>query len=90
MAQSDESRRVLNDDAPEAIKLALRLALRGGRQQRRRCLGCGRVGIHVKVWSPHETWRVEAQGRAGVRIYWLCERCHRAGMTPELEAKLQR
>jgi hypothetical protein len=43
-----------------------------------------------KVWSPHETWKVEAQGGEGIRIYWVCELCHRTGMTPELEAKLQR
>ena len=92
MAQSAESLRVLNDDAPEAVKLALRLALRGGRQERRRCLACKREGVIVKVWSPLTVWQVESQGREGIRVYWLCASCDerftREGLPLELQQKL--
>jgi hypothetical protein len=91
IAQSDEARRLLREDTPESVKLALRLALRGGRQERRRCLGCGRVGISCKVYSPPEAWNVESTDTRGIRVYWLCERCNEAyagGLPAALEAKL--
>jgi hypothetical protein len=80
----------LRDDTPEAVKLQLRLALRGGRQQRRRCLGCGREGVYCKVWSSADTWKIESEGRTGIKVYWLCDACNSTGMTPELERTLQR
>jgi hypothetical protein len=94
LLQSAEAKRLLRDDTPEAVRLALRLAVRGGRQQRRRCLGCGRRGIHVKVWTPTAVWMVEAQEGAGIRVYWLCGPCDarftRDGLPAELVRKLQR
>jgi hypothetical protein len=92
IAQSDEARRLLKGDTPDAVKLALRLALRGGRQERRRCLGCGKVGVHCKVWSSPEVWQVESRGNEGLRVYWLCQPCDDAyaasGLPPEVERKL--
>ena len=95
IAQSEEAKRLLREDTPEAVKIALRLALRGGRQERRRCLACGKPGIHCKVWSPPEAWHVESQYHGtGIRVYWFCQACQvqygETGLPPELERMLQR
>ena len=91
IAQSDEAKRLLKDDIPVAVKTRLLLALRGGRMERRRSLGCGKQGIHCKVWSPAEVWGVESVDTTGIKVYWLCARCeglYAGGLPPELEQKL--
>src|SRR4029453_602805 len=90
IAQSDEAKALLKDDRPQAVKMQLRLALKGGRQQRRRCLGCRKPGIHCKVWAPAGVWGVEARDTTGIRVYWLCQRCNEAyadGLPPDLERR---
>jgi hypothetical protein len=90
--QSHEAKALLRDDIPTAVKTRLRLALRGGRMERRRCLGCGKQGIHCKVWSPAEVWGIESTDTRGIRVYWLCARCegrYAGGLPPELEQKLR-
>jgi hypothetical protein len=93
ITQSDEARRLLRNDTPPAVKLRLLLALRGGRMERRRCLGCRKTGIYCKVWSPAEVWGVESQSGEGLRVYWLCQDCNARfatdGLPPELERRLR-
>jgi hypothetical protein len=91
IVQSDEAKALLKQDIPMAVKVRLRLALKGGRMARRRCLGCSRVGVYCKVWSPEAAWRVESEGTTGIKVYWLCARCNDAyadGLPLDLARKL--
>ena len=83
-------REALRGDYPPAVKAQLRLSLRGGRQKRQRCLGCGGVGVHCDVYVSYRAMTVagDSDGR-GCVVYWTCHGCHVAGMTPSMEAKLQ-
>ena len=92
IAQSEEATRLLKDDVPVRIKWQLRLAVKGGRAERRKCLGCGHVGTHCKVWSAAEAWTVEAEDTASIKVYWLCPDCHaryKDGLSAELEQRLR-
>lgn len=78
LQQSEEARRLLKDDTPPQVKLALRLALRGGRQRRRRCKVCGGQGEHCQVHSDQACWKVEAPtSPPEIKVYWLCSPCYR-------------
>jgi len=89
MVSSAQARAWLKEDYPEAVKVQLLLAVRGGRQQKRRCLGCGAVGVYVEVYVPNAIMRPMSEGSEGIRLYWTCPGCHQRGLTPELEARLQ-
>jgi hypothetical protein len=87
---SSQAIAALRGDAyPLHIKAALRLSLRGGRQRRRACLACGKVGVHCEVYVTDRTMSVggDPDGK-GYAIYWSCPGCHQRGLTPELEQKL--
>jgi len=43
-------REALRGDYPPAVKAQLYLSVRGGRQKRQRCLGCGKPGVHCDVY----------------------------------------
>jgi len=90
MLASEAAKAWLRQDLPDAVKVQLRLAVKGGRQKRRRCLACGGVGVYVEVFTPHDCMRPMGDGSEGIRVYWTCHGCHIAGLTPELEARLQR
>jgi hypothetical protein len=79
----------LKQDLPEAVKVKIRLATRGGRQQRRRCLGCGAQGVYVEVYTPYAVIRPMSDGGQGIKIYWTCSKCHGKDLTPALEARLR-
>ena len=89
MVASEQACEWLKQDYPEAVKVQLRLAVRGGRQQRRRCLACGAQGVYVEVYTPHAVMSPVSDESTGIRIYWTCPTCHEAGLTPEREARLQ-
>jgi hypothetical protein len=82
------ARELLRSDYPDRVKLAVRLATRGGRERSRKCICCGRTGVHVDVWIPHTALLVGTETARGLRIYWRCEECYQQGLTPELEARL--
>jgi len=64
----------LRDDIPEAVKIKLRLALRGSRVPRR-CLLCGRTPApHRGVWVCDMDLRVGATTIQS-KCYALCTRC---------------
>ena len=83
-------REALRGDYPPAVKAQLRLSLRGGRQKRQRCLGCGGVGVHCDVYIKYKAMSVggDPDGQ-GILTYWTCGRCHQQGLTSELEAKIR-
>jgi hypothetical protein len=93
VVRSDEARALLKDDIPQAVKTHLLLALRGGRQERRRCIGCGRQGTQCKVWSPAAVWQIDNPDCTGIKVYWLCRLCdscyQASGLPPEVERKLR-
>jgi hypothetical protein len=89
MLATEAAKTWLREDLPAEVKVQLLLAVRGGRQQRRRCLACGAVGVFVEVYVPFEAVRVGGDAGRGIQVYWTCPRCHAAGLTPELEQKLQ-
>jgi hypothetical protein len=89
MVASSQAREWLRQDLPTEVKTQVLLAVRGGRQQRRRCLACNAQGIFVEVYVPYEAVRVGGDAGRGIRIYWSCTKCHEIGLTPELEAKLK-
>lgn len=84
IAPSAEAKRLLRDDTPQAVKLRLRLALRGGKQQRRRCRQCGAQGVHCRIESQPAHWQVLApQDAPPITVYWLCTRCYAAAIQQE-------
>jgi|SRR2546428_5440862 len=89
MVSTEQAREWLREDLPEAVKVQLLLAVKGGRQQKRRCLACGAVGVFVEVYVPFEAVRVGGDAGRGIQVYWLCALCHEHGLTPALEAKLR-
>jgi len=92
VVQSDQARELLQGDTPARIKIALRLALRGGKASRRSCLNCGKVGIACKVWSEVEDWRVESRESTSIKVYWLCQRCNAQfgeGLPDHLQGRLR-
>jgi hypothetical protein len=90
MLASEQAKEWLRQDLPQAVRVQLLLAVRGGRQPKRRCLGCGGAGTFVQVYVPNAVMRPMSDGGEGIRLYWLCEPCHTRGLTSELEQKLQR
>ncbi|SRR6266446_5993023 len=90
MLATEQAREWLRQDLPDAVKTQLLLAVRGGRQQKRQCLGCGGQGVFVEVYVPTAVMRPMGDEGTGIRVYWTCETCHTRGLTPELEARLQR
>jgi len=79
------------DDYPPAVKQELRLSQRGGRVRPRRCLGCGASAEHLELYVTYRAMTLggDADSKA-CRLYWACGDCHMRGLTPELEARLQR
>ena len=62
---------------PSEEKTALVLALKGGRQQRRRCVHCGGAGTRLDVHVDGEALTVGGQAEGdSVRIFWTCSGCH--------------
>jgi hypothetical protein len=70
------------------VKKQLILIARGGRQQRRRCLGCGKQGVHCEVYVTYKGMAVGGDTGEGCVLYWTCPACHQQGLTPALEAML--
>jgi len=90
IAQSAQTRAILQGDYPPALKAEMLLAVRGGRQRPRRCLGCGKPGIHADIFVTHESLKVGTHpDRKGFLRYWTCDTCHQQGLTPELEQTLR-
>jgi hypothetical protein len=89
MVSSAQAREWLRQDLPQEVKMQLLLAVKGGRQQKRRCLACGAVGVYVEVYVPNAIMRPMSEGSEGIRLYWTCPGCHAQGLTPELEARLK-
>ena len=79
----------LRADLPEEVKRAVRMVVKGGRQQPRRC-ACGARGIHCMVFVPHTAVVVGSVSTAGLRVYWTCDRCHAAEIEPAMDADLPR
>jgi hypothetical protein len=79
-----------DSEYPPAVKQEIRLAISGGRQRPRRCLGCGAVPApHIKLYVTYRAMSVAGDpDRKACTMYWTCEHCHAAGLTPELEARL--
>jgi hypothetical protein len=69
-----EGMKALRGDIPHSMKVALRLAQRGGRQQKRVCRACGQRGKRLQVWAPESAWRVEPTEGSEPQTYWLCDR----------------
>src|SRR5436309_2260620 len=72
--QSNKARELLRADTPPAVTQALRLAQRGGRQQRRRCR-CGGQGVHCQIVTPDAVWGVESPANTTLRVFWVCPSC---------------
>ena len=89
MVSTEQARAWLREDLPEAVKVQLLLVVKGGRQQRRRCLACSAEGVFVEVYVPLEAVRVGGDAGRGIKVYWSCPECHTRGLTPELEARLK-
>jgi hypothetical protein len=82
--QAAEAKATLRGDAPDSVKVALRLALKGGRQRRRVCRQCGAVGVHCRIESQPEHWQVLAPTNAPpIVVYWLCTTCYVAAQARE-------
>jgi hypothetical protein len=79
----------LQADLPEAVKRAVRMAVKGGRQQQRRC-ACGARGRHCEVFVPHTAVSVGATSTAGLRVYWTCDTCHAAAIAQAMDADIPR
>jgi hypothetical protein len=89
MVSSAQAREWLKEDYPEAVKVQLLLAVKGGRQQKRRCLACGAKATYVEVYVTNKSMSVGGDEGRGTRLYWTCPACHELGLTPELEARLK-
>ena len=61
---------LLHSDIP-AVQQAARLALRGGRLPRARCLKCQRVAHWLAAWLP-PSLRAPVPDQARVRLYVVC------------------
>jgi hypothetical protein len=89
VTQSAQTREILQGDYPPALKIEMVMATKGGRQQKRKSLACGRPAVHADIFVTHAALQVGAHpGHKGFVRYWTCHRFHAAGLTPELEAKL--
>ena len=73
---------LLHSDMP-AVQQAARLALRGGRLPRARCLKCQKVAHWLAAWIP-PSLRAPVPDRAHVILYVVCE-AHRELPDAEVE-----
>jgi hypothetical protein len=76
------------DDYPPEVKKALRLSQKGGRRRPRRCLACGKQALRLDLYTTYKLMSVGGDSGKGCVVYWTCDQCHSAGLTPELERKL--
>jgi hypothetical protein len=79
-----------DSDYPPSVKQELRLALRGGRQQKRRCLGCGATpALNLQLYVTYRGMSVAGEiDRKACTLYWVCDPCRGIGLTEELERKI--
>jgi hypothetical protein len=88
ITQSAQTREILKGDYPAQLKAEMLLAVKGGRQQKRRCVNCGKAAVHADIFITHEVLKVGSTNDTGYLRYWTCDRCHSTGLTDELQAKL--
>ena len=68
---------ILRNDYPPAVQAHIRMAVKGSKWPKQRCLQCGRRGRNLQIWVARELLSPVPTGdtRQGIRLYWLCDAC---------------